>query len=358
MNKTYVIAEAGVNHNGSMDMAIQLIDAAVEAGADAVKFQSFISSHIVSKHAQKADYQKKSGQAESQLEMLRKLELSKEDHQILIKHCHDKRIEFLSTPFDIQSSNLLIDQFHLKKVKISSGDITNAPLLHSIALTGTPIILSTGICLLGEIEQALGVLAHGYLGSSSAASPSSFQEAYISDEGQLILREKVILLHCNSEYPTPPSDVNLRVLDTLTGAFQLPVGYSDHTAGISIAIAAVARGAVVIEKHFTLDKLLPGPDHQASLDPQQLITMISAIREVEYALGSPMKHPTPSELKNKAIVRKSLIARKSIRSGDPFDEDNLTVKRPGHGIEPIHFWDFIGKTAARDYEEDDVIDYE
>jgi N-acetylneuraminate synthase len=356
MTKAYIIAEAGVNHNGSVAMAKQLIDVAVKAGADAVKFQSFKSEKGISRKAVKADYQKRlTGEAESQLEMVKKLELSEEDHFVLFDYCKQNKIEFLSTPFDTDSVDLLT-KLNVNKFKISSGEVINAPLLLYTARKKKPIILSTGMCSIGDIEQALYVLAFGYLNNDiERPSQTDFQLAYNSSEGQALLQKNVTLLHCTTEYPAPLEDVNLLSMDTLKAAFNLPIGFSDHTTGINISLAAVARGAAVIEKHITLDCNLPGPDHQASLEPDELNNMVKGIREIEMALGSYIKQCTPSELKNKAIARKSLVAQKPIEKGELFSEDNLTAKRPGNGISPMLYWEYIGTAADKAYEEDDLI---
>lgn len=355
--RTFIIAEAGVNHNGSVDMAKQLILTAAKAGADAVKFQTFKSEKVISKFAEKADYQKQTTQSnESQLEMVKKLELNEEEHQELKKYCEECNIQFLSTPFDLESVDLLVDKMNVPLLKIPSGEITNAPLLLKIARTGLPVILSTGMSTLGEIEQALGVLAYGYTHVDLPASIKAFQETFLSEAGQLVLQQKVRLLHCTTEYPTPYEDVNLHAMETLSHAFGLPVGLSDHTEGITIPIAAVARGAMIIEKHFTLDKSLPGPDHKASLNPEELFAMIQGIRQVEVALGSSVKSPAPSEVKNIAIARKSLVAACDIQCGDIFTMENITAKRPGKGISPMYYWNLLGKKADRDYKEDEIID--
>ena len=352
--KIMIIAEAGVNHNGSLPMARQLIDVAAAAGADAVKFQTFRAEKVISRHAPKAEYQTTAtGAAETQLEMVRRLELDESVHGQLWAHCREKNIEFLSTPFDLESVDLLV-KLGVACLKIPSGEITNAPLLWKIARTGLPVIMSTGMATMAEVETALGVLAFGFLNREDPTI-RRFQEAFGEDEGQRLLQEKVTLLHCTTEYPAPFADVNLRAMDTLAGAFGLRVGYSDHTPGMAVAIAAAARGAAVIEKHFTLDKNLPGPDHQASLEPEEFKAMIRSIREVEAALGSPRKYPAPSELKNREIARKSLVAARPIRQGERFSEENLTGKRPGTGISPLHYWEWLGKVAERDYHPDEVI---
>lgn len=356
MKRAYIIAEVGVNHNGSINMAKTLIDASYEAGADAVKFQTFIAEHGISKNADKAAYQKKlTDNSESQLEMVKKLELTKEDHEELISYCLDKGIEFISTPFDLKSV-VLLDRLNVPKLKISSGDATNAPLLLQAARTKRPIILSTGMCTIGEVEMALAILAFGFLDDKNEKPTQiDFEKAYNSIEGQQVLKEKVTLLHCTTEYPTPLDEVNLNAIETLKATFGLSIGFSDHTSGITIPIAAVVKGATIIEKHITLDRSLPGPDHQASLEPSEFKQMIMGIRDVEIALGSRIKKCTPAEAKNKIIARKSLVANKKISKGDLFTLENLTIKRPGTGISPLHFWDYIGKASEKDYNEDDII---
>jgi len=357
MNKrVYVIAEAGVNHNGSLDLARELVSVAARAGADAVKFQTFKADKLVSRAAPKAQYQRATTDAEeSQHEMIRKLELSDADHEALIAHCKVCNIDFLSTPFDLDSLALLAGRFDLPLIKMPSGDITNAPLLLAAARTGKPVILSTGMSTLGEIEQALGVLAFGYSEPEAAPSMSAFEQAYVSAAGRAALQARVTLLHCTTEYPAPFADVNLRAMTTLANAFDLPAGYSDHTVGIAVPIAAVAMGAVVIEKHFTTDRNLPGPDHQASLEPDELAQMIRSIREVEMSLGSAVKQAAPSELKNRAIARKSLVAGAEVRKGEVFTADNLDVKRPGDGLSPVRYWELLGTVADRDYGIDDKV---
>lgn len=352
---TYIIAEAGVNHNGSLKMAKELIDKAVEAGVDAIKFQSFKSEGLVSKNAPKAKYQSENTIAtESQFEMLKKLELNDEAHRVLIDYCKVKNIEFLSTPFDFESLELLVGKYNIPKIKISSGDLTNAPFLLKVAQTNKPIILSTGMSTLGEIEQALGIIAFGYLNLDNPSN-ENFQSAYSSQEGQKVLKENVTILHCTTEYPTPFGDVNLHVLDTISQSFGLKVGYSDHTEGISVPIAAVAKGAVLIEKHFTLDKGLPGPDHKASLDPEELKMMVNSLRTIEQALGSRVKAPVISELKNIDIVRKSILASRPILKGEEFTKENTVIKRPGVGLSPINYWDLLGKRATRNFDTEEPI---
>lgn len=356
MRKTYIIAEAGVNHNGSIENAKKLIDVAVAAGADAVKFQTFKSKSIASKKAMKAQYQKKTtDQSESQLDMLKKLELDQATHEILIKYCEEKHIQFLSTPFDLESVDLLANTFDIPTLKVPSGEITNGPLLLKMAKTNKPIIMSTGMSNLAEVEMALAILAFGYLGLEEEPTIKGFQKAYSTKDGQKLLQAKVTLLHCTTEYPAPIRDVNLKMMDTLFHAFNLPVGYSDHTEGITVPIAAVARGAQVIEKHFTLDKNMPGPDHKASLEPFELKQMVHSIREVEFSIGNSLKKPSLSELDNKEVIRKSLVAAKDIKEGEIFTEQNLTVKRPGNGISPTKIWEYLGERATKDYSEDEMI---
>jgi len=358
-NSVYIIAEAGVNHNGSLDLAKKLVEAAAYAGANTVKFQTFKANSLVSRSAPKAQYQLSTTDTqESQHEMIRKLELSESDHKVLIAHCAAHDIEFLSTPFDHESLQLLVGRFEMSRVKLSSGDITNAPLLLAVAQTGKPVIVSTGMSTMDEIKTALSVLAFGYVqGNIESALPSlaAFESAYMSSEGQSLLRQNVTLLHCTTEYPAPFADVNLHAMNTIAAQFGLLVGYSDHTVGISVPVAAVALGATLIEKHFTLDRTLPGPDHKASLQPDELKCMVQSIREVELALGSSIKQPASSELKNRAIARKSLVAAVDIAQGELFTIDNLTVKRPGDGIAPIRYWDYIGKPADRNYLADDKV---
>lgn len=336
MNHTVIIAEAGVNHNGSMQLARQLIDAAAAAGADYVKFQTFRADKITSAHARRATYQRNnignSDSDDTQLGMLRKLELTYNDFAELSEYCTTAGIRFLSTPFDIESVHFLAS-LGMDYMKIPSGEITNLPYLRAVARTGIPVIMSTGMSALDEIADAMHVL------TASGMSTDS-----------------ITLLHCNTEYPTPMHDVNLRVMDTLRREFGTRVGYSDHTQGIEVPVAAVAIGAQVIEKHFTLDKTLPGPDHVASLDPAELTAMVSAIRNVEAALGSCHKHVTDSERPNIAVARKSIVAAKPIARGQLFTESNLTVKRPGTGISPMLWDSVIGTASTRDYITDELID--
>ena len=352
----FIIAEAGVNHNGSLDMALRLIDAAVAAGVDAVKFQTFKADALVSRSASKAEYQKATtGDAEEgQYALLKKLELDEAAHHRLLEHCRAADIEFLSTPFDIDSARFLTADLGLARLKVSSGDLTNAPFLHALAGFGRPLILSSGMALLGDIEQALSVIAHALVGQG-APSPDAFRAAYCSVEGQAALAENVSLLHCTTEYPTAPETVNLRVMDTLAQSFNLVTGFSDHSAGISIPLAAVARGARIIEKHFTLDRDLPGPDHRASLEPAELKTMVDGIRDIEQALGGSTKLIGQAEAGNRQVACKSIVALRAIRAGETLGPDNMTVKRPLGGLPPIAWWDVVGRTATRDYAADEPI---
>ncbi len=355
----YVIAEAGVNHNGSEELAFQLVDIAVNSGADAVKFQTFRANKIVNKHALKANYQLASTDInESQYEMLKRLELSYDSHRKLKDYCDSKGIDFLSTAFDEDSLNFLHKELKLKTLKIPSGEITNAPLVLSHALTKSNLIVSTGMATIQDIKNVLGVIAYGYIHSIPARhlSQESFKEAFLSEEGQNILRQKVTILHCTSEYPAPLDQVNLKAMNSINKEFNLPIGYSDHTEGINISIAAVAMGATIIEKHFTLDKSMPGPDHLSSSDPVELTNMISAIREVERSLGSPVKEPSSSEILNLEAIRKSLVAETGIKKGDIFSDKNMSIKRPAKGLSPFRYWDIIGKKAYRDFEEGDSIE--
>lgn len=327
----FIIAEAGVNHNGNLELAKKLVDAAKEAGVDCVKFQTFIAKNIVSKNAVKAEYQKQQTQAEeSQHDMLTKLELSFDEFVDLNEYCKSKDIEFMSTAFDFESIDFL-NSLKMGTWKIPSGDITNLPYLIKIAKLNKPVIVSTGMCTMNDIESAVNALKENGVG-------------------------ELTVLHCTTEYPTPFNDVNLKAMNTIKEEFDVKVGYSDHTKGIEVPIAAVALGATVIEKHFTLDRNMEGPDHKASLEPDELKFMVDSIRNIELALGDGMKQPAESEKKNMAVARKSIIASKNIKEGESFTEDNITVKRPGDGISPMRWFDVIGKVAPKDFEEDELIE--
>lgn len=325
-----IIAEAGVNHNGDMELAKRMVQAAHKAGADYIKFQTFVPEKLVSRSAAKAEYQKETtGGEESQLQMLEKLALSQQDFVELRDYCAEEGIGFISTPFDLESLDFL-NQLDMDFWKLPSGEVTNLPYLEALARTGKPIVMSTGMCEMDEIQAAIHVL----------------EENGTAD---------ITVLHCNTEYPTPFSDVNLLAMRQMAEVLGKPVGYSDHTAGIEVPIAAVALGAVVIEKHFTLDKAMQGPDHRASLEPQELAEMVQAIRNIETSLGDGQKKRTASEQKNCAVARKSIVASRAIKKGEVLSEENLTVKRPGTGISPMSWYEVLGKTAEKDYEADELI---
>ena len=358
MTGTYIIAEAGVNHNGNADLAFELIDKAASAGVDAVKFQTFKAENIVTKTADKADYQKKTtDRSESQFDMLKNLELSYDTYQELVTYCRGKNVDFLSTAFDSESLDFLINVCNLDVLKIPSGEITNGPLLLSYAQSGCDLIVSTGMATLAEIEEALSIIAFGMVHRTSCPQPSNkqFQQAYMSQYGQKLLQEKVTLLHCTTEYPAPLEDINLNAMLTLRDAFGLNIGYSDHSEGIGVPISAVTLGATLIEKHFTLDKTLSGPDHKASLEPDELKEMVAMIRNAELIMGTRLKGPMDSEFKNKSIARKSIVAKVEIEIGDIFTADNLAIKRPGTGLSPMRYWDILGTVSQRNYRQDEII---
>ena len=332
MSKVFIIAEAGVNHNGSVELAKKLIDVAAKSGVDAVKFQTFKTESLVSKNAQKADYQKKTtDKEESQFDMIKKLELDTDTHQELIGYCRTKNIMFLSTPFDHDSIDML-NELGLEIFKIPSGEITNLPYLRHIGSLNKKVILSTGMADIGEIEDALDIL---------------------SEAGTK--KENITVLHANTMYPTPMEDVNLKAMVTIGNTFDIQFGYSDHTLGIEVDIAAVTMGASVIEKHFTLDKTMEGPDHKASLEPDELKAMVKSIRNIEKALGRSIKKPSKSEKPNMAIARKSIVASRSIKKGEILNENNMAIKRPGNGISPMRWDEIIGSIAQKDYLEDELI---
>lgn len=359
MKKTFIIAEAGVNHNGSPEMAFRLVDAAARAGADAVKFQTFRADLLVVPETGKAEYQKKlTSPEESQWHMLKSLELTEETFLELVLYCRSCGIEFLSTPFDEWSLNFLVEKCKVGRLKFSSGDLTNGPLLLAAARTGVPIIISTGMASLAEIEDALRVLSFGYLYPEGNPTNEKLFEVYASIEGRNALNEKVSILHCTTDYPTPIDEVNLRAIGTISSAFMLQTGYSDHTEGIEVALAAAALGAEIIEKHFTLDRDLPGPDHQSSLEPDELALMVQCIRRVERALGDSRKVPAPSEFKNRGVARKSLVAASEVEAGDRWSMDNLTVKRPGTGISPMRYWNYLGQKVESSYSANQLLNKE
>lgn len=329
-DKVFIIAEAGDNHNGNYETALKLVDIAIEAGADCVKFQTFITENVISKFAEKAEYQKQNtGTDESQFDMVKKLELSFEEFRNIKKYCDKKGILFLSTPFDLDSIEFL-ETLHIPLWKIPSGEITNLPYLIKIAKTGKDIIMSTGMCQMQEIKEALTILKENGAG-------------------------KITLLHCNTEYPTPFIDVNLNAMKTMRDKFKVEVGYSDHTVGIAVPIAAVAMGARVIEKHFTLDKNMEGPDHKASLEPDELKQMVIDIRNIEKAMGNGQKIPSMSEIKNIDIARKSIVANCDIKKGEILTNRNLYIKRPGNGISPMKWNEVIGTRAIKDFKKDELI---
>ena len=327
-----VIAEAGVNHNGDVNLALKMIDAAAEAGADFVKFQTYSADRLVTQTAPKAKYQIDNKVNESQYQMLKKLEVSEDNHRLLLMHCQKRGIGFLSSAFDIESLNFL-HSIGQQLYKIPSGEITNQSYLSHVGSMGGEVILSTGMCTLGEVESAVNTI-----------------------EGAGTSRDRIIVLHCTSNYPASIQDVNLKVIETMREALGVRTGYSDHTMGIEVSIAAVALGACIIEKHFTLDAKLPGPDQRASLEPHELRDLISAIRNVSLALGDGIKRPSSDELKTRAIVRKSIVASSNIRKGEIFNEHNLALKRPGTGISPMLINELFGKTASRDFEVDELIE--
>jgi N-acetylneuraminate synthase len=348
-DKVFIVAEAGVNHNGSLDLARRLVDVAADAGADAVKFQSFRAEALASADADMAAYQQRNtGTSGSQLAMLKALELSSSDHESLVDYCRARDIAFMSTAFDLQSLKLVI-ACKPPVLKIASGDVTATPLVLETARARLPIILSTGMCSLADIEQALGTIAYGLLESTDKPGRAAFADAFASAAGQQILSTHVTVLHCVTEYPAPPAQINLRAMDTLADAFGLPVGYSDHCLGTSVSVAAVARGARVIEKHITLDRAMPGPDHLASLEPADFTRMVADIRDVEACLGSGRKYPRDGEIANRTIARRSLVARQSIQAGEQLTAENISFQRPGDGIAPMFYWEMLGRVATRAY---------
>jgi N-acetylneuraminate synthase len=353
-----IIAEAGVNHNGDVALARQLVDAAADAGADTVKFQTFKAEQVASRFAQKAAYQsRETGAEESQLDMIRRLELSDAGLASVVAHARQRGIEFLSTPFDFPSLEILTGRFGMRTIKIPSGELTNHRFVLAMARAAGAVILSTGMSTLAEVEAALAVIAFGFTRPpSERPDADAFERALVSAEGQRAVAERVTLLHCTTEYPAPWTEVNLRAMDTMAAAFGLPVGYSDHTTGIHVSLAAVARGARIIEKHFTLDRTLPGPDHKSSLEPSELCDMVRQIREVEASLGDGIKRPTASEWPNRTVARRSLVATTVIEAGEAFSDRNLTCKRPGSGIPASRWYEVLGTKATRRFEPDELID--
>ena len=354
---TFIIAEAGVNHNGSISLARKLVDAAVAAKADAVKFQSFVASSIVTNSATKADYQiAQTGNQETQLEMLQRLELTHTQQRELFEYCKTSGIEFLSTPFDSDSLRFLVSDLNLSTIKIGSGELTNAPFLLEVAKCTDKIILSTSMSTIDEIELALGVIAFG-MTTDKTAKPSTVEckKALESDAGRKTLIKRVTLLHCTTDYPTSPADINLRAMVTLREKFNCQVGLSDHSVGTHIAVGAVAMGATVIEKHLTTSRDLAGPDHKASLEPDEFKRLVANIRDIEIAFGSAEKSATVNEQKNQQVARRSIVASKPIKSGDIFTTENIVVKRPGTGQSPFKYWDLLGTKSTRDIAENELI---
>ena len=355
-DNVFIIAEAGVNHNGDLEAAIELVNVASECGADAVKFQTFKTDRLTTKRAATCDYQEKATDGlQSQQDMLRKLELTENEFILLAKHCQNKNIEFMSTGFDIESLDFLIRETKIKRIKIPSGEMVNPFLLLHAARSGLPIILSTGMADINEIKLSLGVLVYGLLNQSGIPTQKEAITLCQTDEGLEAIRTSITILHCTSEYPAPMNEVNLRAMNGIADIFNTQIGFSDHTEGVSASIGAAALGAHVIEKHFTLDKSLPGPDHKASLSPNELKQLVEGIRDIEKALGTANKEPTNKESNNKTAIRGSLVAKTNISEGDVFTEENLTVKRPGDGLHPMSYLDLNGKVATKNYKIDSQI---
>lgn len=356
MKPTIIIAEAGVNHNGSLDLALKLVDVAADAGADIVKFQTFDAKALATAGAARAQYQVDNiGEDGSQLEMLQALSLDEASHVAIADHCAARGIAFMSTAFDFRSFEFL-KRFDMPYIKIPSGDLTFGPMLLAAGESGGRVILSTGMGNLDEIGDALAVLAYGRLNPDRHANLATMREHMGGDAARVALRDFVTVLQCVTQYPCPAAYANLAAMDTIRDAFGLPVGYSDHTLGIAVPIAAVARGACMIEKHVTLDRTMAGPDHAASLEPGQFAEMVAAIRDVEVAIGDGVKQANPAEIDNIAVARRSLVAARTIGAGEPFAADMLTAKRPGTGLSPMHHWDVLGEPAARDYAVDEAIE--
>ena len=356
MNSVYIIAEAGVNHNGSLKTALKLVDAAVRAKADAIKFQSFKAEKLVTAQAEKADYQKKNqDDGKTQFAMLKALELSETEQRTLYEYCHSKHIDFLSSPFDPDSCSFLINDLKLDTIKLGSGELTNAQLLYQLAQADRQIILSTGMSTMDEIAQSLSLLAYGFLNKMPPSSANDFHNMYKTSEGYQALKKHITLMHCTTEYPCPYSEVNLSAIHTIQAEFNLDCGYSDHTEDIHISIAAAALGAPVIEKHFTLDRHQSGPDHKASIEPHELASMVKKIRDIEQAKGDGIKQLTASEAKNLHIARKGVYAASPIKQGELLTIDNMILKRPVCHYQGMDFWDLLNTPASRDYSPDTPI---
>jgi N-acetylneuraminate synthase len=357
MPQTLIIAEAGVNHDGSVEAALELVDVAASTGADIVKFQTFEIDAVVTASAPQAEYQRDRAPAASQQEMLRSLVLGRSAHERIAERCNERGIEFLSTAFDETSLRLLIE-LGIRRVKVPSGELTNGPLLLAFARTGLPLIVSTGMATLGEVETALSVVAFGGVDPEGLPTPDDLRDAYAGAMRDGSLAGVVTLLHCTSSYPAPPEDANLAAMETLHQAFGVPVGYSDHTLGTAISLAAVARGASVIEKHITLDRTRPGPDHAASLEPAGLQDLVDGVREIEMGIGSPTKFPTSSERDTAAVARRSVVAARPIEAGTILEPADLISLRPGTGRDPMDLWKLLGRRAKSDYERHEPISHE
>ena len=353
MEKTYIIAEIGVNHNGDLNLAKNMIDAASESGADAVKFQTYKTELLVSENTEKAQYQKDNcpDASESQFQMLKKLELDEKSHYELLDYANSKGMDFISTPFDMQSAEFLINDLQVPTIKIPSGEIVNGPLLYRISKAGLPIILSTGMANEEEIRMALNIIGQGMSEQTGYPSP----DTHLNDDQIELVKDKVTLLLCTTAYPTPVEDVNLMAMENMEKIYGTRVGISDHTEGVAVSVAAVARGACLVEKHFTLDKSMPGPDHKASLVPDEFKRLVDEIRIVERAMGDPVKKSNPSEIPNITIARQGLISSCDIKKGEMFSEKNLTSRRPATGVSPMKYWSLIGTEAKRSYKEGEPI---
>jgi len=353
-----IIAEAGVNHNGKLELAFELVDAAITAGVDIVKFQTFQANNLVLPSVDQAQYQQENtNKKQSQYKLLKQLELTFEEHYLIAKYCREKGIAYLSTAFDNESLSFLQNKIGLTTLKVPSGELTNSPFVLLHAQSGCDLIVSTGMATMAEVEQALSVIAFGLLNElNKKPSVTGFRQAYLSVKGQNKLKEKVTLLHCTTEYPAPFDQVNLNAMADMSDTFLLPVGYSDHTQGIAIPIAAAAKGATIIEKHFTLSRTMEGPDHKASIEPDELRVMVDGVRQVEQALGERKKKPVTSEIKNIALARKSLVATRSIKKDQVFNENSLTAMRPGTGISPHNYWQLLGQKATKNYQAGELID--
>lgn len=354
--RVFVIAEAGVNHDGVLSRALALVEAAVAAGADAVKFQSFRADALVTEAAPKAPYQRRSGSAdERQRAMLQRLELDADDHVALVRHCVAAGIEFMSSPFDLESLRLLVDRCGVRRIKLGSGELTHGALLLAAARTALPLVVSTGMATLAEVEEALGWLAFGALEPHAVPTSAACRAAWQSAEGRAAIAGRVTLLHCTTAYPTAVKDVDLRAMDTLRDAFGLPVGYSDHTIGCAVPWAAVARGATMLEKHITLDRAADGPDHAASADPDEFRTLVAGIRDIEAALGSAEKRPRAAELPQREVARRSLVAARPLAAGTVLAYTDLVAKRPAGGMSPMRVGDLVGRTLVRDLAADELV---